>query len=90
MQSQSLRGILIVPVLLSLSLSGCFSAYRLSDTQRGVLANLTREQAIEIVRRNIARNEQQGGFCHEIYKDSFGRDSNFGVDPAKITLDGTI
>jgi hypothetical protein len=90
MQSQSLRWILIIPVLLCLPLSGCFSAYRLSETQRGVLASLTREQALDIVRRSIARSDEQGGFCHEIYKNSFGRDSNFGVNPALATLDGTI
>jgi hypothetical protein len=90
MQSQSLRRILIVPVLLSLPLSGCFSAYRLSDAQNTVLASLTREQAIEIVRRNIAQSDQAGGFCHQVYKDSFGRESNFGVNPSNVTLDGTI
>lgn len=90
MQSQSLRRFVIIPVLLCLPLSGCFSAYRLSDAQNTVLASLTREQAIEIVRRNIAQSDQAGGFCHQVYKDSFGRESNFPVNPSNVTLDDTI
>jgi hypothetical protein len=90
MQSQSLRRFIIIPVLLSLPLSGCFSAYRLSDSQSRVLTNLTRERAIEIVRRNIARTDQQGGLCHEIFKDRFDHDSNYSVDSSQVALDGTI
>src|SRR5262249_7371426 len=77
---------LVLVMLVSACVS--FKPLELSDQTKTALGSMNREQALEIIRRNLAATSRQGGFCHNFYADGV-TDTGMSI-PTNVSMSGTV
>ena len=77
-------------LFLVMLVSACVSykPLELSDQTKTALGSMNREQALEIIRRNLVPTSRQGGLCYNFYADGV-TDTSISP-PSNVSMSGTV